>query len=141
MHRVDLGGAEAAVDPPSDDLLALDEALEKMDRTDEPKAGLVRLRYFGGLTNEEAAEALSISPTTTRRWWRYARAWLLREIDSGAPWGAPRSRPTTATENRWPSWLLRLRIVWSRANRGDRPMDRAYSGATSPRWATGTDRK
>ena len=82
-ERLDLDGIEVAVDPPGDDLLALDEALEKLGREDGCKAELVKLRYFAGLTNEEAACALGISPTTAKRWWRHARVWLLREVGSG----------------------------------------------------------
>lgn len=75
--------AGVTVDPPSDDIIALDEALEKLAQTDKQKADLVKLRYFAGLTNEQAAKALDISPTTAKRQWRYARVWLLRQIDAG----------------------------------------------------------
>ncbi|MEX0614081.1 MAG: ECF-type sigma factor [Pirellulales bacterium] len=65
---------------PDDDLLALDEALKKLAAKDPLKAKLVELRYFAGLTGEEAAEVLSISPTTADRHWAYARAWLQAEV-------------------------------------------------------------
>jgi RNA polymerase sigma factor (TIGR02999 family) len=63
------------------DLLALDEALARLSRADPSKAELVRLRYFAGLTTEEAARVLGVSRATAERWWAYARAWLLREME------------------------------------------------------------
>ncbi|MHC5542693.1 ECF-type sigma factor, partial [Singulisphaera rosea] len=65
---------------PSDDVLALDEALGLLTIQDPRKAELVKLRYFAGLTMEQAAEALGISPATAHRDWNYARAWLHRSI-------------------------------------------------------------
>jgi len=65
---------------PADHLLALDEALERLDTRDPVKANLVKLRYFAGLTKHQAAKALGISPATADRHWRYARAWLRMEI-------------------------------------------------------------
>ena len=81
-QRVDLDEAVLtnANDSTADDLIALDEALENLSRKDKVKADLVKLRYFAGLTIEQTAEILGISPTTTKRHWAYARAWLLREI-------------------------------------------------------------
>jgi RNA polymerase sigma factor (sigma-70 family) len=64
----------------SDNLIALDEALERLAEKDRVKADLVKLRHFAGLTNEQAADVLGISPTTAKRYWAYARAWLLRAI-------------------------------------------------------------
>jgi RNA polymerase sigma factor (TIGR02999 family) len=69
-----------AIEPPSDDLLALDEALTELASTDNVKAELVQLRYFAGLTLDEAAEVLKISPTTAKRHWSYAKAWLYKRI-------------------------------------------------------------
>jgi RNA polymerase sigma factor (TIGR02999 family) len=63
-----------------DDLLVVHEALEKFSVTDPKKADLVKLRYFAGLTLEEAAAALEIPLGTAKHWWAYARAWLFREI-------------------------------------------------------------
>ena len=63
-----------------DDLLALDEALAKLADEDEMKAEVVKCRYFAGLTVEQTAEILGISPTTAKLHWAYARAWLLREM-------------------------------------------------------------
>ncbi len=64
----------------SDDLVDLDEALEKLSRSDKVKADLVKLRYFAGLTGEQAAAALGISHATAERYWDYASSWLRLEI-------------------------------------------------------------
>lgn len=69
----------------ADEILAVDEALEKLAQENPPVAQLVNLRYFAGMTLEEAAAALQISERTAYRYWEYARAWLQREIDSSAP--------------------------------------------------------
>ena len=79
-QRVDLDDAEFAVEAPSDDLIALDEALVKLASIDKIKAELVKLRYFAGLTIDQTSELLGMSQTTAKRHWRYARAWLYREI-------------------------------------------------------------
>ena len=72
---------EAVAAPePDEELLALDEALKKLAEHDPQKARLVELRYFAGLTGEQAAEAMGISPTTADRYWAYARAWLQAEV-------------------------------------------------------------
>jgi RNA polymerase sigma factor (TIGR02999 family) len=70
---------------PEDDeeLLALDQALDKLAATAPEKAKLVELRYFAGLTGEQAAAVLGISPTTADRHWAYARAWLQAEVRGG----------------------------------------------------------
>jgi RNA polymerase sigma factor (TIGR02999 family) len=85
------GQGRAAVDPDhlaaperSDDLLALDEALTRLAAQDPRKAKLVELRYFAGLTMDEAAAALDISPATADRDWAFARAWLHRELSREA---------------------------------------------------------
>ncbi|MHC4144978.1 MAG: sigma-70 family RNA polymerase sigma factor [Planctomycetota bacterium] len=65
---------------PAETMIALDEALDKLTEKDNIKADVVRLRYFAGLTSEQAAKVLKISPTTAKRYWAYSRAWLLREI-------------------------------------------------------------
>jgi RNA polymerase sigma factor (TIGR02999 family) len=81
MHRRPL---EAVAAPENnEELLALDEALQKLAAQDAIKARLVELRYFGGLTGAQAAEVLQISPTTADRHWAYARAWLQAEIEGG----------------------------------------------------------
>lgn len=81
--RVDLSLVEPAVPARSDELLALDDALEKLERQDAVKANLIKLRYFAGFTMEDASQALGISPATAYRHWNYARAWLHQEV-SGA---------------------------------------------------------
>jgi RNA polymerase sigma factor (TIGR02999 family) len=85
--REDLDEAQLAAPEPSEDLLALDEALEKLATNDPVKAELVKLRYFAGMTIEEAAAALGISNATAKRYWTYARTWLYQEItgDQGSP--------------------------------------------------------
>jgi RNA polymerase sigma factor (TIGR02999 family) len=74
---------EVAAPTPDEDLLALDGALEKLAALDPVKARLVELRYFAGLTGEQAAEVLGISPSTADRHWAYARAWLRAEVFGG----------------------------------------------------------
>jgi RNA polymerase sigma factor (TIGR02999 family) len=72
--------AELAAPEPVEDLLALDEALDRLAARDPVKAELVKLRYFAGMTIEEAAATLGISPATAKRYWTYARTWLYQEI-------------------------------------------------------------
>lgn len=81
-RRVDLDEASpiAGRDANADDLIALDEALAKLAAEDGAKAQVVELRYFAGLTVEQTAEIMGVSPTTAKLHWAYARAWLLREI-------------------------------------------------------------
>ena len=75
---------EAVAAPEADEeMLALDEALDKLAVQDPAKARLVELRYFAGLTDEQAAAVLGISPTTADRHWAYARAWLQAEVRRG----------------------------------------------------------
>jgi RNA polymerase sigma factor (TIGR02999 family) len=78
LQRQPLDGVAAP--GPDEELLALDEALRKLAAADPLKAKLVELRYFAGLTGEQAAAALGISPTTADRHWAYARAWLQTEV-------------------------------------------------------------
>jgi RNA polymerase sigma factor (TIGR02999 family) len=80
LERVELEGLELAADTPPDTLLVVHEALEKLAAEDPPKAELVRLRFFIGLTNAEAAKVLGLSEPTVKRYWDFSRAWLLREI-------------------------------------------------------------
>lgn len=82
--RCTLDGLEAATPGSDDELLAVDEALERLQELDAAKAELVKLRYFGGLTITEAAQALGISTSTANRYWAYARAWLHEELATGA---------------------------------------------------------
>jgi RNA polymerase sigma factor (TIGR02999 family) len=83
-RRVDLQDAVSLADSSCDDLLALDEALTKLAASEPAKAELVKLRYFAGMSIDEAADLLHISRTTAKRYWAFARAWLLAEIDDGA---------------------------------------------------------
>jgi RNA polymerase sigma factor (TIGR02999 family) len=78
--QADLDLAAVAAPVPDDDLLALDEALERFAAVEPKKAELVKLRYFAGLTIERTAEALGISTATAERWWAYARAWLFLAV-------------------------------------------------------------
>src|SRR5438067_725964 len=78
--RLDLPQDLAAPTARSDDLVALDEALARLEAHDRDAARLVKLRYFAGLTHEEAAEALGISRGAADRLWALSRAWLFREL-------------------------------------------------------------
>ena len=75
-ERVDLAEVEPAIEDPRVDLLALDEALTALEAKDSRKAELVRLRFFAGLSIEQAAEALGISVATADNDWSYAKSWL-----------------------------------------------------------------
>jgi len=87
--RHSLAGLDPAVPAPDEELLAVDEALEQLQRLDPPKAELVKLRYFAGMTIPEAAQALGISVPTANRYWAYARAWLHEELAGGDDAAAP----------------------------------------------------
>jgi len=80
QQKLDLDDVELAIEEPSEDIVALDEAMEKLALEDATKADLVRLRYFAGLSVQQAAEMLGISSATADRYWSYARAWLFHEI-------------------------------------------------------------
>ena len=84
---------------PGVDVLALDAALEKLAALDPQQAKIVELRYFGGLTVEEVAEALDISPATVKRHWTIARAWLQKEL-AGPVRRNPRAKADDAAD-RW----------------------------------------
>ena len=81
IFRLSLSEAEKLPEKRDVDLLALDDALARLEDIDAQKARLVELRYFGGLTIDETAEVLGISPATVKRAWSMARAWLRSEID------------------------------------------------------------
>jgi RNA polymerase sigma factor (TIGR02999 family) len=81
-YRLSLSEAEREPNKPDVNLLALDDALRRLEASDQQKSRIVELRYFGGLTIEETAEALRISPATVKRDWRMARAWLRSEISN-----------------------------------------------------------
>lgn len=82
-EHLDADEIEIASPAPDDQLLALNDALDRFAKLEPQQAELVKLRYFVGLKIEEAAEVLGISQATAKRWWAYARAWLFHEI-SGA---------------------------------------------------------
>jgi RNA polymerase sigma factor (TIGR02999 family) len=79
-RRIDLDGLELGTGPADDDLLALDEALGRLAAEEPTVAEVVKLRYYAGLTINEAAEALGISVRTANRHWAYAKAWLYQEL-------------------------------------------------------------
>jgi len=81
QQRVDLPELELVSPAEDDQLLAINEALDKLAVEHPEEAKLVKLRYFVGLTIEEAAEALDIAPRTAKYYWTHARAWLFREIE------------------------------------------------------------
>lgn len=83
VARVDVDVDQLEGCAPDDELLALDEALEKFSQVNPEKAELVQLRYFGGLTNEQAAACLGVSVSTAERYWTYARAWLHQAMAEG----------------------------------------------------------
>ena len=84
LKRLDADEVVLEMPEPVEDLLALDEALNKLAAKDPLKAELVKLRYFAGMTIEEAAGVLGISAATAKRWWTYTRAWLYQEIAGDA---------------------------------------------------------
>jgi RNA polymerase sigma factor (TIGR02999 family) len=85
LHRVDLDGVDVPTCAPSEDVLALDDALSKLAAEDPAKAELVKLRFFGGLSVEDAGRVLGISRATADRYWSYARVWLYSELNEAEP--------------------------------------------------------
>ncbi len=86
QERLDVDDLELPAPSENDgELLAVHEALDQLAQIDAPKAELVKLRYFAGLTIDEAALTLGISPPTAKRWWAFARAWLYQEIHESNP--------------------------------------------------------
>jgi RNA polymerase sigma factor (TIGR02999 family) len=83
LPRLDIDLANIVSPLPDEDLLALDEAMTRLAEEDPIRAQLVQLRFYVGLSNEEAAKVLEISGVTAKRYWRYARAWLHREVGKG----------------------------------------------------------
>jgi len=75
--------ATVAAPEPAVDIVRLDDALRALSEVDRRKSDVVEMRFFGGLTIDETAEALQVSPETVQRDWRYAKAWLLRELGGG----------------------------------------------------------
>jgi RNA polymerase sigma factor (TIGR02999 family) len=82
-RRVPAEQAEPAFEPPSSDILAVDEAVKRLEADDPRKGQIVNLRYFARLTTAETARALGVSIGTVEREWRYIRAWLQRELSDG----------------------------------------------------------
>ena len=87
--RVELAEGLAWIEPPADDVLALDEAISRLEAEDPRLAEVVMLRYYSGLSVEETAAVVGVSVSTLTRDWRYARAWLAALLgEAGAPCGA-----------------------------------------------------
>jgi RNA polymerase sigma factor (TIGR02999 family) len=81
-HRIAIENADPAIEPPSDNVLAVDEAVKRLEQDDPRKGQIVNLRYFARMTTAETAAALGISVGTVEREWRYIRTWLQRELAS-----------------------------------------------------------
>ena len=79
-HRIDLDEALVVADEPREDVLEIDELLEQLAGADPRAAELVKLRFFGGLTGDQTAEVLGISPRAADLLWAYARAWLFEKL-------------------------------------------------------------
>jgi len=86
-QRLELSDAEPGTREPPLDVLALSDALDRLETRDPRKASLVKLRYFAGLTNQEAAIALGISTSTADNDWAYAKSWLKLQLEQGAAKG------------------------------------------------------
>jgi RNA polymerase sigma factor (TIGR02999 family) len=85
QHRVELDDEAAmAIDPALPDVLAVDQALTRLEQIDPQKARIVLLRYFAGLTIEETADAVALSPATVKNEWAFARAWLQDALGGAA---------------------------------------------------------
>jgi RNA polymerase sigma factor (TIGR02999 family) len=80
QEHLDVDAIEIAAPSTDDELLAVHEALDRLAAELPERAELIKLRYFAGLSIEEAAAALNISERTAKRWWTFARAWLFQEI-------------------------------------------------------------
>ena len=84
-RAIALDEVEIAAELKEDEMLTINESLEKLARLDPEKAELVKLRYFAGMTLREAADVLNISERSAKRYWAYARVWLLRDINRQQP--------------------------------------------------------
>jgi len=80
-QRIDFEGFDLAAPPAEDQLLAVNEALDKFAAEHPVQAELVKLRYFAGMTNEEVSQVLGISLSTVKNYWAFSRAWLLNDIE------------------------------------------------------------
>ncbi len=85
LDSVELAATQGGVDP--EDAVAIDVALDRLETVDPGQARIVELRFFGGLTVEETAEVLGVSPSTVKREWALAKAWLHRELAGRVPGG------------------------------------------------------
>lgn len=83
MQRVDLDEDEIAIEPPVENVLAVDELVQKLEASDARKGQIVNLRYFAGLTAEETAAAMGLSVGTIEREWRFIKVWLQEELARG----------------------------------------------------------
>jgi RNA polymerase sigma factor (TIGR02999 family) len=83
VEHVNLEDVDIAVNANDETLLRLDDALERLEREDPASAELVRLRFYAGMTNDEAAEVLGISERTAKRYWNFSRAWLFDALSGG----------------------------------------------------------
>jgi RNA polymerase sigma factor (TIGR02999 family) len=82
VRKVELDGAVVLAQERAGDLIALDDALTELEKMDPRKSRVVELRYFGGMSVEETAEALGVSAITVKREWKAAKGWLLRELSN-----------------------------------------------------------
>jgi len=80
IEKIDLGSVDVAINTDEEHLLLVDEALEKLEAKDPEAAQLIKLRFFTGLSNEDAARAMGLAVRSATRLWTYARAWLFKEI-------------------------------------------------------------
>lgn len=92
-RRVEMNDAATSEDHSSVDVLALDEALQRLQAYDRRKSEIVKLRFFAGLTVDETAAALTVSPATVKSDWSFARAWLHRELSRGDSTAQPSREP------------------------------------------------
>jgi RNA polymerase sigma factor (TIGR02999 family) len=80
LERVDLDAIEVPLPMPADEMIALDEALDRLSKIDPRAAEVVKLCFFTGLTQEQSAKELGVSLATAERLWSFARAWLFKEV-------------------------------------------------------------
>jgi RNA polymerase sigma factor (TIGR02999 family) len=84
IERIDLGSVDVAIGADEDHLLLVNDALEKLEAKDPEAAQLIKLRFFAGMTNEDAAQTMGLAVRSATRLWTYARAWLYKEISGSA---------------------------------------------------------
>jgi RNA polymerase sigma factor (TIGR02999 family) len=81
-QRVDINDVDLAAATPDDKMLLINDALERLQAEDQEKARVVVMKFFGGLTNQEVAQALGVTERTVERQWAYAKAWMFRQIQT-----------------------------------------------------------